>query len=63
MSNANGMNGGFADPAAVGNEAVPGWASNDAFASGFDDNKSPVSTTVFSGNLVGKFNFWYSKTM
>ena len=48
MSAANGMNGALADPA-VAPAVVGGWASNDAFASGFDDNKSPVSTTFFSG--------------
>ena len=41
MSTANGMNGGLADPAAAG--GAPDWAGNDAFASGFDNNKSPVS--------------------
>ena len=47
MSTANGMNGALADPA-VAPEAVGGWASNDAFASGFDDNKSPVSRERYS---------------
>ena len=42
MSAANGMNGALTDPA-VAPAVVGGWASNDAFASGFDDNKSPVS--------------------
>ena len=46
MSAANGMNGTLSDPA-VAPEVVGGWASNDAFGSGFDDNKSPVSRAGF----------------
>ena len=51
MSAANGMNGALADPA-VAPAVVGGWASNDAFASGFDDNKSPVSTIFFRSSHI-----------
>ena len=53
MSAANGMNGALADPA-VAPAVVGGWASNDAFASGFDDNKSPVSTIFFRNPVTRK---------